>query len=171
MWRLGARQLLRAFCLLGVSVFIDVEANESFSNGHRIVTIAPHLAEITHAAGAGGYLVGVVSGTNYPVTTRDIPLIGDSSGLDFERIIMLRPTMVLAWAEGNKTSDIQKLRQLNIPVTVFPTATIVDIPKHIIQVGSLFDSIEYAQKMAQTLTSKIEKLKNINHSETKRVFV
>ena len=36
-------------------------ADEVVNKGHRVVTLAPHLAEVVFAAGAGEYLIGVIS--------------------------------------------------------------------------------------------------------------
>ena len=36
------------------------------------------------------------------------PVVGGFNGVDFEAIITLEPTIVLAWEEGNKAADISK---------------------------------------------------------------
>ena len=56
----------------GVTVRQDAPAS-------RIVTLAPHLAEIVFAAGAGARLVGVARHSDYPPQAAGIPQIGDAA--------------------------------------------------------------------------------------------
>ena len=65
----------------------------------RVVTLAPHLAELAEAAGAT--LVGVSAFTADSAMTRALPRVADSVRLDFERILALQPDLVLAWRSGN----------------------------------------------------------------------
>ena len=86
--------LLAALVLLGA---VRVQA----ADGPRIVTLAPHLAEMVHAAGAGDRLVGSVAYTDFPPAARTLPLVGDAFGVDAERLVALMPDLVLAWEGGN----------------------------------------------------------------------
>ncbi|HEX6138092.1 MAG TPA: ABC transporter substrate-binding protein, partial [Casimicrobiaceae bacterium] len=63
----------------------------------RIVTLAPNAAELVYAAGAGDRVVGVVRGTDYPAAARELPVIGDATALDLERIVMLAPDLIVTW--------------------------------------------------------------------------
>src|SRR5260221_13835855 len=63
----------------------------------RIVTLAPHLAEIAFAAGAGAKLAGVSSFSRHPaeaVTCHDRQALG-LGRIDIERLIALRPDLGL----------------------------------------------------------------------------
>src|SRR3569623_2734165 len=61
----------------------------------RIVSIAPHLAGLLFANGAGARVVGTVNYSNYPAAARAVPLVGDNGRLDFERILGLKPDVVV----------------------------------------------------------------------------
>lgn len=82
----------------------------------RIVSLAPHTTELLFAAGAGKALVGVSSFSDYPAQAKDIPSVGNSSALDIERIIALRPDLVVGWQSGNPARQLAQLRKLGIPV-------------------------------------------------------
>ncbi|AMO96904.1 periplasmic binding family protein [Collimonas fungivorans] len=83
---------------------------------HRIVSLAPHATELLFAAGAGAYVVGVSDYSDYPPAARQIASMGSSSALDIERIVALKPDLVVAWSSGNSASQIARLRAIGIPV-------------------------------------------------------
>lgn len=83
---------------------------------HRIVSLAPHATELLFAAGAGAYVVGVSDYSDYPPAAKQILSVGSSSALDIERIVSLKPDLVVAWSSGNSASQIARLRALGIPV-------------------------------------------------------
>lgn len=82
----------------------------------RIITLAPNLAELVFAAGAGDRLKAVVEYSNFPVQVTHIPRIGDAFRIDLESIIELEPDLVIAWKSGNPQTALQKLAQLGITV-------------------------------------------------------
>jgi iron complex transport system substrate-binding protein len=82
----------------------------------RIITLAPNLAELVFAAGAGQHLKAVVEYSNFPAQVTAIPRVGDAFRIDLERIIELNPDLVIAWRSGNPQTAVQKLTQLGITV-------------------------------------------------------
>ena len=84
----------------------------------RIVSLAPHLAEIAFAAGAGAKLVGVSAFSNTPDEARRLPVVANFGRVDLERVIELRPDVVLAWQSGNSILQIERLERLGIPAVV-----------------------------------------------------
>ncbi|MEO7744230.1 MAG: helical backbone metal receptor, partial [Usitatibacter sp.] len=86
------------------------------SPARRIVSLAPHITETLFEAGAGHLLVGTVSHADYPEAARKVPRVGDSSLLDLERIVSLRPDLIVVWLDGNSERHVEKVRKLGIPV-------------------------------------------------------
>lgn len=82
----------------------------------RIVTLAPHAAELVHAAGAGAFLAGVSDYSSFPPEVKRIPSVGGVAALDLERVVALKPDLVVVWSSGNSAAQISKLRSLGIPV-------------------------------------------------------
>lgn len=81
-----------------------------------IVTLAPNLAELVFAAGAGDHLEAVVEYSNFPPEAASIPRVGDAFRIDLERIVELSPDLVIAWSSGNPQTALDKLRQLGLRV-------------------------------------------------------
>src|SRR5690606_9795784 len=82
----------------------------------RIVTLSPHAAELVHAAGGGDYLIGVSEFSDYPPSVKALPSLGSSAALDIERILALKPDLVVAWSSGNSARQLARLRQMGFPV-------------------------------------------------------
>jgi len=82
----------------------------------RIITLAPNLAELVFAAGAGERLKAVVEYSNFPPEVAQIPRVGDAFRIDLEGIIELQPDLVIAWKSGNPQTALQKIQQLDIKV-------------------------------------------------------
>jgi iron complex transport system substrate-binding protein len=103
----------------------------------RIVTLAPQLTELVFAAGAGERLVGVSANSDYPPPARTLPVVGGAGRIDLERILALRPDLVLAWGAGGQQVDVERLRALSIPVVVLTPRRLADIPRHLELIGRL----------------------------------
>lgn len=82
----------------------------------QLITLSPHLAELVFAAGAGEHLVATVEYSEYPEAAVRIPRIGDAFRIDVERVVSLRPDLVIAWDSGNPRQAISQLRSLGVPV-------------------------------------------------------
>jgi iron complex transport system substrate-binding protein len=102
---------------------------------HRLLSLAPNLTELVYAAGAGKYLVGVVAYSDYPAAARRLPLIGDAFRLDFERVMALRPDLVLAWGSGTPRENVDRLRELGLRVEPLSVDHLDEIPLALEKIG------------------------------------
>lgn len=103
----------------------------------RIISLAPFLTELVFAAGGGDLLVGVSAHSDYPEPATMLPRVGDAYGLDLERLVSLRPDLVLAWASGNGATQIERLRQLGLTVYVSEPQRLRDIESTLQRIGVL----------------------------------
>ena len=95
------------------------DANQTLSlpaPAQRIVSLAPHATELLFAAGAGDKVVGVSEYSDYPPAAKKISSIGSSASIDLERIIALRPDLIVAWGSGNSAAQLARLRTLGVPL-------------------------------------------------------
>lgn len=84
----------------------------------RVVTLAPHLAELVCAVNACRQLVGVSAHTDAPAQVATLPQIGSAYAVNLEAVLALQPTRVLAWGGGTPPAAIARLRQLGLKVEV-----------------------------------------------------
>ncbi|MEK6592937.1 MAG: cobalamin-binding protein [Pseudomonadota bacterium] len=137
----------------------------------RIVALAPHLAEIVFAAGAGDKLIGVVRFSDHPPAARRLPQVGDAARIDLERIVKLGPDLILAWRSGNSPRDVMRLEQLGFPVFVTEPARLADIPRLMRMTGALTDRQREAEQEALVFINKISMLRKLHEGKPPvRVF-
>jgi len=126
----------------------------------RIVSLAPHLTELAFAAGAGGKLVGVSAYSDYPAGARQLPVIGDYSKIDLERVVQLKPDLVLAWISGNPRGDVERLDQLGFKVLALEPRKLDDIARHLLLIGELAGTGYEATRAASQYRSQIRVLES-----------
>ncbi len=114
----------------------------------RIVTLAPHLAELVYVAGAGRQLVGAVEYSDYPAAARQVPRVGDAFRVDLEAIAAVRPDLILGWPSGNSQAVLDRLRRLGYRVVDLEPHTLEDIGGHIRLIGAVAGTEEMADRAA-----------------------
>ncbi|MEP6877368.1 MAG: cobalamin-binding protein [Nitrosospira sp.] len=125
----------------------------------RIVSLSPHITELVFAAGAGGRLVGVVRYSDYPEAAKSIPNVGDSSSLDLERIIALKPDLVITWRSGNTASDIEKLEKLGLTVFAIEATRLEDVSRLLRMTGKLTGTSAQAEPAARAYETELQQIK------------
>jgi iron complex transport system substrate-binding protein len=126
----------------------------------RIVALAPHLAELAYAAGAGEKLVGVARYSDYPAAALKIPQVGDAVRVDAEAVLALKPDLVLAWRSGNPPAEVGRLEQIGLPVLVTEPARLSDIPRLLRAIGTLAGTGGHAQMAATDFEGDIQALRS-----------
>jgi iron complex transport system substrate-binding protein len=137
----------------------------------RIVTLAPHLAELVHAAGAGQQLVGAVEWTDYPTAAAALPRVGDAFRLDLEALAALAPDLVLAWRGGNPDHMLEQLELRGYRVVALAPEQLDDIGVHLVEIGRLAGSVEPAREAAERYRAGLEALRRAQAGKPEvRVF-
>jgi iron complex transport system substrate-binding protein len=136
----------------------------------RIVTLAPHLAELVHVAGAGDQLVGVSAFSNYPEAVTKLPLIGDAFMIDQERLALLEPDLLLAWESGTPLHTIDELRSRGYRVEVIPTRGLADVGRALQRIGELTGHEPEAAAAARRFAAELDALR-ARHSAHEPVSV
>jgi len=125
----------------------------------RVVSLAPSITEIAYAAGAGPALVGTVEYSDYPAAARTLPRVGDGWHVDVERVLALRPDLVLAWSTGTPQSTIGKLEAAGLRVESVQTQRLADVPAALRRLGALAGSPREAGAAAARFESEIRRLR------------
>ena len=113
-----------------VSVVDDLGARITLAQpAKRVISLAPHITEMLFAVGAGKAVVGVVDYSDFPPEAKRIVNVGSSARLDVERIVSLRPDLIVVWPGGTPIATLDKLRQLGF--VLFSSE-----PRHLEQVAS-----------------------------------
>ncbi len=125
----------------------------------RLVVLAPHLVEQLYSIGAGDLIVGTVEHADYPAAAGKIPRIGNYAGLQLERILALKPDLILYWQSGSPAADIHQLQQLGLNTAAFEPQTLDDIAADLIRLGTLTGHQPQAHQAATAVTQRLTQLR------------
>jgi iron complex transport system substrate-binding protein len=124
----------------------------------RIITLSPHLAEGLYAAGAGERLIATVEYSEFPPAAAGVPRIGDAFRLDVERIVALRPDLVIAWDSGNPRPAVAQLRTLGLAVWSVEIRAPEEIAGFIEAAGRASGLEQQAAAVSRRLRARLEGL-------------
>jgi iron complex transport system substrate-binding protein len=138
----------------------------------RIVSLAPHLTELAFAAGAGDRVVATVEYSDSPEAARRIPRIGDAFLIDFERVLALRPDVVLAWDSGTPPATIERLQRFGLRVELLSTPRLHDVAVAVRRIGEIAGTQSHAELAAEAFEREIAALRaSFRDRETVSVFI
>ena len=124
----------------------------------RVISMAPHATELLFAAGGGKQVVGAMNYSDYPEAARKIPLVGSNSVIDMERVLALKPDLIVVWHSGNTARQIAQLESLGVPVFHSEPRTLRQVPDNIERLGQLLGTGPAAQDAAEGLRARLEGL-------------
>jgi iron complex transport system substrate-binding protein len=124
----------------------------------RVVTLAPHATELVFAAGGGARMVAASDYSDYPPAARALPRIGGSQQIDTERLIALRPDLLVVWLHGNAEQQLAPLRRLGVALYQSEPKSLSDIPDEIERLGRLMGTERSAQPAAAVLRGRLAQL-------------
>ncbi|MDT8324341.1 MAG: helical backbone metal receptor [Bacteroidota bacterium] len=116
----------------------DLGRDVSFDHPpRRIVSLAPSLTESLFVLGADSLVTGVTSVCNYPPETAALPVVGDLLAPDVERILALRPDLVLMSVEGNTHATFEKLDRVGLRIFVSNPRSIDGVCRTLRDLGAI----------------------------------
>ena len=119
----------------------------------RIVSLAPHATELLFAAGAGDHVVGVVATSDFPPAARALPTVGDARALDLERIVALKPDLVVGWPYTSP-AQAAALAARGVALFVSDPATPPAIADELERLGALAGTGDVAVPAARALRER-----------------
>jgi iron complex transport system substrate-binding protein len=120
----------------------------------RIVTLAPNLTEIVYAIGAGDQLVGNTTFCDYPEQAKQVTKVGDTLQPNIERIIALRPELILVSTASQLETFTKQLDERGIAVFVTDPHDLEGVFRSIKTVGDLLGQQEQAEKLVNSLRTR-----------------
>lgn len=122
----------------------------------RIVSLAPGLTEILYALGLDEKIAGVTSYCNWPKQALKKPKIGGFTNPSVEKIVSLKPDLIIVTADGNRKDIMQKLERVGLSVYVTNPSDTAGILKSILDIGEITNR----QKEARRLVNQLQKRLN-----------
>ncbi len=125
----------------------------------RVVSLAPHATEIAFAAGLGDKVVAVSEYSDYPEETKNIEKVANYQGIKLERIIALRPDLIIAWPGGNPARELEKLKSLGFNLYYSQAKSLDGIADNIEALSQYAEDPQIGMQAAQKYREQLNQLK------------
>jgi len=120
----------------------------------RLVCLTPSLTETDYALGLGEAVVGITDFTEYPPEARTKPSVGGPSDASLEKIVSLRPDLVLAMGTLNQEETVDDLERAGIPVFVVNPRGLQGVLNSIAHLGEALNCAAGAAQVVKGLESR-----------------
>ena len=147
----GARILLAAVLLASISSALHAEA-------HRIISIIPATTEMLFAMGAGDRVVAVGSYDRFPPEVGKLPRVGALLDPDIERIIALRPDLVIVY--GTQAELRTQLDRAQIAYFPYTHRGVPDITETIRSLGARVGVAARANALADRIERQLAAIRS-----------
>ena len=124
----------------------------------RVISLAPHVTELLFAAGGGARMVGAMNFSDFPPAAKNLPLVGSNDQIDIERVLSLRPDLLIVWQSGNTARQIEQLRRLGVPLFFSEPHRLDDVAGSLERFGQMLGTEAVAQEAARQYRQKIAAL-------------
>ncbi|PHM27649.1 vitamin B12 ABC transporter substrate-binding protein BtuF [Xenorhabdus budapestensis] len=165
------RSTLIAFSFLLYN-FLCIFSTPLYAAASRVISLAPSTTELAYAAGMGDQLVAVSAYSDYPEAAKKLEQVADWQGINVERIIALKPDLILAWRGGNPQRPLEQLAALGIPIFYSDVKKVEDVATELERLATYSPHPDVAQKSAAEIRQKFSRLKQTyTSSNPKSVFI
>lgn len=127
----------------------------------RFVSLAPNLTEIAYAVGAGDRLVGNTTFCDYPPEAKNVVKVGDTLQPSIERILTLRPQLVLVSTASQLEAFTKQLNEHQIAVYVTDPRDLEGVFRSILRVGDLLNEPVAASELVKQLRARSERVERV----------
>lgn len=126
----------------------------------RIVSLKPNVTEILFALGAGPQVIGVTTYCDRPEEVKTLPKVADYIRAFPEKILHLKPDLILGSTENSSQKEVYFLMELGIPVKLLNFSTIEETQQSIQALGKLLGKEKAATQLTDKMKEELTQLKN-----------
>ena len=138
----------------------------------RIISLAPNITEILFDLGLDEEIVGVSIHSNFPEKAKTRPRVGSYISLDYEKIISLKPDLIIATGVGNTREMVERLQKWGFPIYVIFPKNLDGILLSIEHIGQVVDRREKALKITLDMKRRMEQVVRLTQGLPRpRVFL
>jgi iron complex transport system substrate-binding protein len=123
----------------------------------RIVSLVPSVTESVFAIGAGPRVVGVSSFDHFPAEVDALPRVGGLIDPDVERILSLRPDLVVAYASQSEL--IARLARAGVTVFPFKHGGLGSVATTLRELGRLLGVPAGAERVAREVDTGLARVR------------
>ena len=124
----------------------------------KIISLAPNITEVLFRLGLDREIVGVSIHCNFPEKARRKIQVGSYINLDFEKIIFLKPDLVIATGTGNTRNMVERLEKLGFPTYVIFPKNFDGILQSIDHLGRVVNREKEAEAIIQEMKRRRQRV-------------
>ncbi len=163
--------LLLGLIGLNASQTVAKSVSDDSLQKQRIIALAPHIVESLYAIGAGEQIIGTTAHADYPKAAENILRVGNYARLQIEKIIQLKPDVIIAWKTGNPMDDLARLEKYQLKVVYSHPQTLEDVANELIMLRKITGRVAVANSVAKKYLLNLQKIKQKYATQNKvRVF-
>ena len=137
----------------------------------RVVSLAPSLSEIVVELGSADLLVGVLDAGERPAELKNLPSVGRYGQLDMERLLSLKPDLLLLWPGSVGPAQRDQLKRLNIPTFVAEPHSLDQLTAQIEAIAAQLGRPERGISLTTDLRQRLDELRQrYRRDQPLRVF-
>jgi iron complex transport system substrate-binding protein len=133
----------------------------------RVISLAPSITEILFALGLHQEIVGVTNFCDFPEDASTKHRIGGFVNPDVEKIVSLKPDLVIAVADGNRWDTIERLSDLGFPVYTVDPKGFDGVIRTIRNMGEITGKEEESRTLIRRIAERKERIVSMTRSLTR----
>ncbi len=122
---------------------------------HRMICLAPNVADTVYAIGAGNEVIAVSDFTKYPAEARRKPSIGLPLSPSWETIVSLHPDLVIGSSDFGGFGMVGQMQQVGIPVFLVNPHGLEGIYTSVLSVGNAVNREADAERVVLHLRRRV----------------
>jgi iron complex transport system substrate-binding protein len=140
-----------------LAVLVAFVAGLSAQSPRRIISLVPNVTEILFAIGAGPQVIAVSTYDVEPPEVRALPTVGALVDPDTERILALRPDLVITY--GSQVDLQTQLKRVSVPFFDYRHGGLDHIMVTMRALGQRTGHAEQAEKVARAMEAAIDSVR------------
>ncbi|MBI2974388.1 MAG: ABC transporter substrate-binding protein [Deltaproteobacteria bacterium] len=133
----------------------------------RIISLKPNITEILFALGIGDKVIGVTTWCDYPEEVKNLPKVADYININTEKIIALKPDLVIGSEENSVKKQFAVLQNAGIKTLTVPFKSMKDLYSSIEKIAEVVGKKENGAKLSHSMQISIQNTKIRKHQNTK----
>ncbi len=122
----------------------------------RLVSLAPSITEDLYALGLGDRVVGDTDYCDYPPEAKHKPHVGAILNPSVEKIVILKPDLVVGTPEANRREVVDQLDRLGVPVYGVTAHSVDQTLSSIEDLGRVLGCEAESERLTQGLRGRVE---------------
>ncbi len=124
----------------------------------KIISLAPNITEILFGLGLDQEIVGVSIHCNFPEKAQSKVRVGSYISLDFEKIVSLKPDLIIATGAGNTRDMVDRLERLGFPTYVIFPKNVEDVIRSVGHLSQLVGREKEGEEIIQEMRRRRERV-------------